>query len=64
MSIEDRDWYREDFKRRQAIGTQRPIAKQQDHRQPVTSLPNLGAGSVLIFGLFLLTVFSLASFFI
>jgi len=64
MSIEDRDWYREDFKRRQAIGTQRPIAKQQDHRQPVTSPPNLGAGSVLIFGLFLLTVFSLASFFI
>jgi hypothetical protein len=64
MSIEDRDWYREDFKRRQAIGTQRPIAKQQHHRQPATSLPNLGAGSVLIFGLFLLTVFSLASFFI
>ena len=64
MSIEDRDWYREDFKRRQAIGTQPPIAKQQDHRQPATSLPNLGAGSVLIFGLFLLAVFSLASFFI
>lgn len=64
MSIEDRDWFREDFKRRQAIGTQRPIAKNQDHRQPVTSLPNLGVGSVLIFGLFLLAVFSLASFFI
>lgn len=63
MSIEDRDWYREDFKRRQAIGTQRPIANQQ-HRQPVTSLPNLGAGSVLIFGLFLLSVFALGSFFI
>lgn len=64
MSIEDRDWYREDFKRRQAIGTQRPIAKHQHHRQPATSLPNLGPGSVLIFGFFLLAVFALASFFI
>lgn len=63
MSIEDRDWYREDFKRRQAIGSQRPIPNQPD-RQPVTSPPNLGAGSVLIFGLFLLTVFALGSFLI
>lgn len=63
MSIEDRDWYREDFKRRQAIGTQRPIARQE-HPKPTTSLPNLGAGSVLIFGLFLLSVFALGSFFI
>ena len=64
MSIEDREWYREDFKRRQAIGTQRIIAKQHHHSQPATSLPNLGAASILIFGLFLLAVFALGSFFI
>lgn len=64
MSIEDRDWYREDFKRRQAIGTQRPAVTREDHRQLATSLPNLGAGSVLIFGLFLLAALAVGSFFI
>lgn len=64
MSIEDRDWYREDFKRRQAIGKPSKPVQQQPlpsiSRQP----PSLGAGSFLIFGLFLLSFLAVGSFFI
>lgn len=71
MGMEDRDWYREDFKRRQAIDTR---ARSQTSHQPApqrlpvrcdtSQPPSLGAGSVLIFFLFMLTVFAVGSFFV
>lgn len=67
MGMEDRDWYREDFKRRQAIQP-RPSAQSAPQQLPVRSngsqLPNLGAGSILIFCLFLLAVFAVGSIFV
>lgn len=71
MSIEDRHWYREDFKRRQAIETRpqskashQPVPQRLLVRYDSPQLPNLGTGSVLIFALFLLAVFAAGSFFV